>query len=271
MKSYIYRTMEMKLILKKDAEYGTIPINYQYPVASWIYKTLHYGNPQFSEWLHEQGYSFEKRRFKLFTFSPFQFQRAKANGDRLIAQGQECSISLRFMVPDALQHFVGGCFTQQRFGIGDRISQSDFTVKTISIEQEPEFKGPMRFRAIAPVCVSKPVDFHGKFSAYYLPPDGPEFAPRLLTNLAEKYQSANPHHAAVAPEGYVKILNEPRSKLVSIKDGSPHESKIRGYCFDFEIDADPRLLRTGFYAGFGEKNSLGFGYGDLVFEKKDKI
>ena len=37
------------------------------------------------------------------------------------------------------------------------------------------------------------------------------------------------------------------------------ESKLIGYQFDFFLDAPAELIRIGYYTGFGEKNSVGFG------------
>jgi CRISPR-associated endoribonuclease Cas6 len=39
---------------------------------------------------------------------------------------------------------------------------------------------------------------------------------------------------------------------------------VRGYLCEFELQAPAELLRLGFQAGFGEKNSLGFGCAEVV-------
>lgn len=63
--------MRFKLTLDIDKRaYGDrIPLNYQYPASALIYKILSKSGSEFSNWLHENGYSDDKRRFKLFTFS----------------------------------------------------------------------------------------------------------------------------------------------------------------------------------------------------------
>ena len=45
------------------------------------------------------------------------------------------------------------------------------------------------------------------------------------------------------------------------------ESKPRGYLYRFRIKAPKELIRMGYYAGFGEKNSLGFGCGEMVNDR----
>ena len=60
------------------------------------------------------------------------------------------------------------------------------------------------------------------------------------------------------------ILSKPKSRLITIKANTPHESKLRGYLFDFKIKAPAEVIKLGYYAGFGEKNSLGFGCCEVI-------
>jgi len=38
-----------------------LPINYQYEFSSWVYKTIHLGNPKFAECLHSLEYNDSKK------------------------------------------------------------------------------------------------------------------------------------------------------------------------------------------------------------------
>ncbi len=250
----------MRIHLQLSIRRGnTLPINYQYPIAAWIYKTIHLANPEFSNWLHEQGYSYEKRKFKLFTFSPIKFENYVIQKDRIIAQAPNCSITLSFLLPEAVKHFVSGCFRNQHFGLGDKISQVDFEVKAIDIESPVELGTVSRFRSQFPICISEPVERNGKLTSQYLNPDDMGYEKRFFDNLREKYQSAN--EGLTAPKGNCKltVLNTPKSKLITIKQGTIAETKVRGYQYDFEIQAPKELIEVGYYAGFGEKNSMGMG------------
>lgn len=256
--------MEINLEIGTKQQKSVLPLNYQYPLASWIYKTIHLSDPVFSAWLHEQGYSYEKRRFKLFTFSPFSFDRYEIQGDRFVGLGGRSALTLKFLLPESVQHFVQGCFSSQSFGIGDKNSQADFEVRQLEMKAEPEFREKMRFRAVSPVCISRPEERNGRLIAQYLHPEEADYAARLFNNLAEKFQAANPGAKLPDREQKFKILSKPRSKLITIKKGEAGESKVRAYLYDFEIEASPELLRVGYYAGFGEKNSMGFGMGEVT-------
>lgn len=43
-----------------------LPINYQHVVQGFLYRTM---KPAYAEYLHKYGFKYEKRHFKLFTFS----------------------------------------------------------------------------------------------------------------------------------------------------------------------------------------------------------
>ena len=77
--------MRFKLIIEKfeRKDNDLLPINYQYELASWIYKTIHYGNAEFADWLHKHGYMNDKKQFKLFTFSNLLINKIKLIKDRL--------------------------------------------------------------------------------------------------------------------------------------------------------------------------------------------
>lgn len=257
--NYISRKMELNLMLHTESATTILPFNYQYPVASWIYHTIHQGNSEFAGWLHEHGYSYGQRKFKLFTFSPFRFRQVKAQGDRLLGFGSTCGISIRFLLPEGVQPFVQGCFVNRQFSIGDGISKAHFQVQTVECMPVPEFSRTMRYHTFSPICVSRPPMIDGERYARYLPPGEPDYSQRLHENLMNKLKAAGIAEELSESPFDLKVLSEPKSKLIHIKADRETESKIRAYNFTFELTAHPLLHHVGYYAGFGEKNSMGMG------------
>ena len=259
--------MRLKLCLKVDRQRNMLPINYRYPLSAWIYKTIHASNSDFSAWLHEQGHCYENKRFKLFTFSRIFIQpRWKRVGDRLKIFSGRAELQLSFYVDQAVEHFIIGLFQNQRFEIGDRKSSVGFTVQTVERLPEPGFTPGMRFRCLSPICLSRTVS--DKSTAEYLKPDVEDYPRYFFDNLLYKYLSAQPvavtidelreKMTAQQPLA-LEILNDPKSHLERIKADTPEQTFVRGYTYAFKITAPPELLAFGYHAGFGEKNSLGFG------------
>lgn len=254
----------MRIRLKLQRAGGrsqTIPINYQYELAAWIYKVIHTSSPDFSRWLHEEGYSYEKKRFKHFTFSNLKVGKRRINGDRLEILSDEIEMQIGFGIPESVHHFITGIFQNQEFSIGDRISRAHLAVSQVEQLSEPSELQSVRLRAISPICVS--AGNMGK-SARYLSPADNIYSNHLTQNLQSRYASIYPHKPV--PEGAVRIIprGEPRSRLVTIKAHTPQESRVRGYQFPFEVTGPAELLRLGYESGFGERGSMGFGCVEAV-------
>ena len=92
----------------------------------------------------------------------------------------------------------------------------------------------------------------------------------MINNLINKYIIASGYEGSQAIAEKIlnacaiEVLTPPRSKLITIKRNTPHETKVRGFLYSFKLKAPLDIHRIGYYAGFGEKNSMGFGWGEVV-------
>ncbi len=259
--------MRIKLSLIVHKIKNVLPINYPYLLSAWIYKTLYTANSEFSHWLHQQGYSYENKHFKLFTFADiFNYPPWKRKGDRLAIYSGRAELVLSFFIETAVENFIIGLFQNQRFEIGDRKSQACFEVQSVERLADPEFSPWMTFRTLSPLCLSR--SDPDRKHAIYLHPGEAGYADYLFNNLLYKYLSTKEPGTAFeklkarmeAQQPFsLEILDEPKSRLMRIKAGHPEETRVRGYHYRFRISAPPELLALGYHAGFGEKNSMGFG------------
>ncbi len=258
--------MRLKINLQRTKN-DVLPINYQYEISAWIYKLIQASDPQFSKFLHKQGYFFEKKKFKLFTFSRLLLSGFRLLGDRLILLDDEISLVVSFFIDDALLHFIKGLFMEQQLILGDNVSHVGFTVKNVESLPDPDFNETAVFRCLSPITVGKPRDDNGKLRADYISPGHPNFKSLFFKNLIDKYLAATGDNAIPSNDSNsfsdndlrFILLSQPRSRLVRIKANTPQETRVKGFEFDFELEAPVELLRFGYNAGFGEKNSLGFG------------
>jgi CRISPR-associated endoribonuclease Cas6 len=259
--------MRFKLSLGKIGNGNSIPINYQYEVSAWIYKTIHFGDPVFSEWLHTHGYCDGRKTFKLFTFSGIQAFPYQIKGDRLIIQALQASITISFYLDEAAEPFIIGLFKKQEFSIGDSRSRMDFSISAVERLPDIDIRPTMQFKALSPIVISTLEPEISK-NAQYLDPQHVNYQQLFFRNLLAKYNATNKgahdHEETFLGKCGLKILNAPRSKLLLIKAGTEQETKIRGFTFDFEITATSELIEMGYEAGFGEKNSMGFGCCSLI-------
>lgn len=244
----------------KDAR--TIPINYQYPISAFIYHTLHEGDPEFASWLHEHGKKLGYKSFKLFTFSSLHIKKLKVRGDRLEILNPEISLEIRFFLPEASKPFIMALFEQQSFTIGDKKSRADFYIERIEVLPPPDFSDTSKeylFRALSPICISKKQLENGKSQTKYLHPNDDEYEQYFKQHLLTKYKATDPEHELFSGQLNFSLKKPGKSSLVAVKAYTPQETKIRGYRSIFSLRAPQALLELGYYAGFGEKNAVGFG------------
>lgn len=255
--------IRLKLDVQKDD--NLLPLNYQYPLSAWIYKIINKADQVYARWLHEEGHKIENKQFKLFTFSQIFLEKYRINEDRLLIESDSAELYISFYAEKTLENFIIGLFQDQQLQIRDRKSQAAFTVKTVESLPEPQFSDQMTFRCLSPLCLSKTVRKNGKKSPFYLPPDHEDFNACFINNLVFKYFSVHPEDRAmkkiISSTHYdgVSHLRKPKSRLITVKAGTKEETRVRGYLFDFKLHAPAELIRLGYEAGFGEKNSLGFG------------
>ena len=250
---------------------SVLPINYQYPISSWIYKSINRADSEFATFLHQKGYSgaFSGKPFKFFTFSKLHIPKKEIYQDRLIIHCPEVYLDISFLVENAAEKFITGVFQSQHAGIGDIKSQVDFEVGRIEAHPVP-VREEMVLKTASPIVVSAPDLSGSKMKARYLSPEEEGYKKYFLKNLLRKYESYASYTGNSISTDWEQTLDwellpgRIKSRLETIKAGTKAESKVRGYDYQFRIQAPPPLMRIGLLAGFGEKNSLGFGFGEVV-------
>jgi CRISPR-associated endoribonuclease Cas6 len=238
-----------------------LPINYQYELGSWVYRTLNQGDEGYAQFLHADGYGWEGKKYKLFTFGQLKPEKYEIGGDRMKILSPVVKGIFSFYTESGSENMIRGLFEQNRLSLGDRKSQVNWPVRNVEVLPNPIQGSKALFKCLSPLVVSEVRLQNGKKMSQYLSPQDEGYAVRFLDNLAHKYQAARPQTPLPdTKEWSLKVLSQaPKSKLSKLKADTPQETLIRGYLFDFELSAPAEVLRFGQEAGFGEKNSMGFG------------
>ena len=252
--------MRFKLSLQLQSEVmgKEMPINYQYPLQSAIYQILAKSDASFSTWLHKNGYQQDGKRFKLFTFSNLFIPKYEIDKERerLIIKSDFVSFYISFLPEKSTQKFIQGLFQQQIIQIADYISGVQFMVREIQVMAPLDYHSNMAFRTISPVCISLRNE---RSHMDYLAPTDPRYEQGILTGLLNRYNAINGVPFNGNPYCHLQLLNEPKSTLVRIKAGTPNETRVRGYRFQFKIELPEELMQIAYESGLGEKGSMGFG------------
>lgn len=266
--------MQFKITLQVLDKNPLLSLNYQYELSSWVFKMIEKSDNAFSKFLHNQGYQVGNKRFKLFTFSNLYVPNFEIIDDRMKIRGDEISFHISFYVDQGAEALIKSLFAQETFSLGDRITQVKLQVKEIQLQDLAISKKGIRLKTLSPMVISMPQERgNGKFIPKYLHPreDAQDFERIFWQNLKDKYQSAvdaglaepmnweEPVGKFLLEEGRIK------SRLIRIKAHTPQETKVKGYMFNFRLEAPKELIRLGILAGFGEKGSQGFGATRILF------
>lgn len=254
--------MRFKLTLdvNKKAFGNTLPINYQYEQSSAIYRILSHADEQYATWLHENGFQLKNgKQFKLFTFSRFKIEKRRIIGEegriQILSDTVEWQIS--FLPEKSTEKFIQGLFTNQIFEIGDKKSVVQFLIRSVEVLPTPSFSEEMIFSTMSPLCIKfkredgrtdylKPTDIRSKYL--------------IFNGLSDRYKSFYGNYPECTLEDCsFDILKEPKPVLLTIKAGTPEETKVKGYMFRFKVHAPVELMQLIYESGVGSLCAQGFG------------
>ncbi|MGD9991954.1 MAG: CRISPR-associated endoribonuclease Cas6 [Salinivirgaceae bacterium] len=259
--------MRIRLTIELNNTPQLLPLNYKYPVSSWIYKVLGTADTDFAHMLHENGYrTSEGKRFKLFTFSDLVVPKGQwiIQGDRMEIRSPNINLTLSFQLPIQTEKFISGLFLNQKFIAGDARSKVQGKVSRVELEEPPEWHdGWNRFTTLSPIIIAKTSS--DRPHPQYLEPVHEDYSHLLARNLIEKYKALclqTNQQAHLINESAIDFkLMSPKfkSSLQTIKANRENETKIKAYRYQFALKAPKEILSLAYYAGFGAENAQGFG------------
>lgn len=255
--------MRFKLTITVDRRaFGNLlPLNYQYELSAFVYRTIERTNATYSKWLHENGFKLDAKQFRLFNFSHFQIPIYKIEGNRLRIDSDTITWFVSFLPEQSTEEFIKGIFAEQVFTIGDKLSKVQLRVANIELVTEPDFSKKNQFNTLSPVCITRHIPEQNRIA--YESPDSDYAREALLYNLKNKYKAFYGKEFTGDELFDFKLLYPPKSKLIVVKTNTPEQTQVKGFSFRFTLRAHPDLLYILYHCGLGEKNSTGFGMVDV--------
>ncbi|HHW39898.1 MAG TPA: CRISPR-associated endoribonuclease Cas6 [Syntrophomonadaceae bacterium] len=228
-----------------------IPVQYSHLVQGLIYR--HLDNPVLRNYLHDQGFVLEKRRFKLFTFSRLLGKEVRYDREKgCLVFTPPIRLLICSPIPFILQELGTGFLKEGSVRLGNaRLEVMKFSTAAPRVRQ-----AALRVRMLSPLVVySTFANGDGKKYTYYYSPFEPRFADLVAENLAKKHlliygRSAQSEGFALRPVG----VRDSDQKVTYYK-----ETVVKGWMGEYELSGDPGLLQVALDAGLGAKNSQGYG------------
>jgi CRISPR-associated endoribonuclease Cas6 len=172
---------------------------------------------------------------------------------------------VNFYLEAVAEQFVKGVFMEQAFTLGDQRNKVQFTVKGVESMGMPRLTNKVQLRLHSPLVVGRKNE---RGHDDYLGPEEKGYADFLMQNLMDKYTASG---GVLEPEWQHKPFaftllryHKKPHRLVTVKEGTPAATRVKGYLFDFELTAPEELIEVGLLAGFGRENAMGFGYAEVL-------
>jgi CRISPR-associated endoribonuclease Cas6 len=239
--------MGISMRVKVDFEVidNVLDINYNYQVASFIYRCIQQANPDLSLDLHKPN------GFKFFTFSRIDIpkKRFEIQEDKLVIQSDRVYLYLSTPKTEIAMSFIEGLMKNPEA----KICGAKFVVSNVKILREPKIGDKARFATLSPISVSTVKN--GR--QYDLYPKDLKFYENLRANLVKKYIALNKK----TPENCDLEITPLRVKPKRIRVKNTHHRCVE---MVFDAKGSKELLEVGYQAGFGERNSMGFGMVKVV-------
>lgn len=230
----------------KNASNFRIPIDYANILQAFIYKNI---TEELGTFFHNEGFAYEKRSFKMFSFSRLISKYKRNIEDKTMTFENPVHFYLTTVVSELVESFGSSLLMKDDLWIGKE--QIEITEVKASPVILPESN--VVLRTVSPISVystfQKP---DGKKVTMYYEPGDQDFNEQITQNLIKKYQAFYGKEIT----GVVKL--KPLGKVAmhrSYYKGFP----IKGVMGRFKAEGTPALIKIGMEAGFGSKGSQGFG------------
>lgn len=244
--------MRIRVLMKLE-EPLVLPIHYNHIIQAVILGWLNEKN--YRRYVHDEGYEYNNRRYKLYTFSRLEGKFSLEGNSRKIVFYDKVKLMISAMDDNFLQYVVNTVIMNNEIQIlNNRVNVDE----VVCFSNEVKDSGIFRTRS--PIVVYSTFERNGSKKTYYYNPMEDEFSELIRKNLINKY---------TAYYGY-----EPNNSDFEIKPAKNHKLKenivmykgivIKGWSGYFEIKGSPELMKIAYNAGLGSKNSQGFGFIDSV-------
>jgi len=248
--------MRIKIIFEKPNGKIVLPIDYNKIIMGFIYKNI---DEDLAKFLHEQGFHYEKRQFKLFTFSRIFGEFRIKSKEQVIEFSQKAYLFISSPLQNFLQQFAEHLVKKGEMKIG----RNKIFISEISVSPTPEFSPPITIKMLSPMVVySTFTKKDGEKKTYYYTPAEREFRDLIKENLRKKYTALNKKNIDFDFSIEPVRMDKRNEKVIIYKN-----TVIKGWMGKYKVDAPDEILKLGYDTGFGSKNSQGFGMWTYIMRK----
>lgn len=229
-----------------------LPIHYNHIIQAAILNSL---DNDLAKFLHDIGYRFEERIFKMYTFSRLNglFYLDKLKGKIIFYNKVKLVISSP--LDKFCQSFANNLLNRGKMKFGN----NEVEIEKVTVTRHEVTGKSILVKTLSPVVTySTLYKADGSKYTCYFQPGEPDYTSLIEQNLRKKLVAL---YGEEPPEGKVVVIAKGGTKLNLVKYKG---IIIKGYSGKFLLQGPKELLQVGLDAGIGSKNSQGFGCLELI-------
>lgn len=245
--------MRLKIsLVSKDKV--VLAIGYNHSIQAVIYKMLDSAS---AEWLHKNGFKYEKRSFRHFTFSSILERGEYRKNEKIFIFPESISFLVSSPIEWLLEQVVQNTITSEVVKLG----QNQLKVKSVEVLPEHEIKEEkIRINSLTPVEVHSTFENHfGSKKTYYYAPTEREFSDLVNANLKKKWSAFYDRECQYNVKIYPVRMEYLKKSIQKFKG-----IVIQGWKGHFWLEGEPEFLMFALACGIGSRNSAGCGMIEVV-------
>ncbi len=225
-----------------------LPVNYNHILQAVILNWI--SDENYAKFIHDRGYNYEKRSYKMYTFSKL-YGDCSARDGKITFKNAPVRLYISSVESDFMQYVL------ETVVINDEVRLGSKYVKVQNVEiYDSEVPNFGKIATLSPITVYK-TDTNSRKTICFSPEE-PEFSEYVRDNLIRKYIA----YYGTEPEDKtfeISPASETKIAILKYKD-----TVIKAWNGKFTLKGSKELATLANDTGLGSKNSQGFGCFEFV-------
>lgn len=245
--------MRIKLTLDSDTGSIALPVHYNHLIQGFIYSNI---DKKLAEFLHKEGYIYEKRRFKFFVFSRIMGKPYFDSSKNEVTFYTPVYIFISSPISRFIESLVENFLRRERIEL---YKQSVF-VKSVEVIPVAKLSEEVHVKMLSPVTVySTFMSKDGKKKTYYYSPFEKDFLSQIRENLKKKYIIFSGCEKGFRFEIFPYRVRLADEKIVMYKN-----VVVKGWMGVYLMRGSIEAIKLAYDVGIGARNSQGFGMVEVI-------
>ncbi|HHU75914.1 MAG TPA: CRISPR-associated endoribonuclease Cas6 [Firmicutes bacterium] len=239
--------MHLQIYFRSQNGQLQLPIHYNHILQAALYNSI---SEELAAFLHNKGFVYEKRVFKMFSFSKLNGPYIFDKRNKRITFRDEISLTISSPLDEFYQSLANVLLSRGSM----RLGYAEVQMEKVYAQKYHIQEDRIKVQALSPIVFySTMIRPDGRKYTVYFQPGDPDYNDLLDKNLRKKFQS---FYGKEPPDGKVSVvpLGNQRMHIVNYRN-----TIIKGYSGKLELSGPQPLLQLAVDAGLGGKNSQGFG------------